>query len=205
MHLATRLLPRDQRGWTGTELSISFGIIFAVMGMFIWVVVPTDRYRDARDARRREDAYAVLNAMLLKEKDEVEAYRGEAAAPLDDDATTAQVIVRRLGDGTCQHGLKSTPTCPGAVKSGLRLSTYGQGCFVLLDDDRYNAKGLVNRYLLSLPIDPSAHFTSSLQRTIQGLPLGGANTGYYINRGAEGRLEVGACQPEMSPVIREIR
>lgn len=196
---------RGERGWTGVELSISFGVIFAVMGMLIWVVVPTDRYRDARNARRREDSYAVLNAMLLKEKDDVERYGGEAAAPLDANPATAQVIVRRLGNGTCRRGLGTTPTCPGAVKAGLRLSTFGHGCFVLLDDDRYNAKGLVTRYLLSLPTDPAAHFASSLQQYIPGLPLGDGNSGYYINRGEGGRLEVGACHPEMGQLVSEIR
>lgn len=193
-----------QQGWNIVELSIALGVIFAVMGMLIVVIDPTDRYREARNARRREEAYAILNAVLLKEKDDIEAYRGEAPALLDLDESTAQVIARRLGSGTCTHGLKTTPTCPGAVHAGLKLPETGHDCFVLLDDDRYNKVGLVTRFLLSIPIDPS-RFLPSVTHQIQGLPLGNSNTGYYINRGPLGNLEVGACQPELGQLIREVR
>jgi hypothetical protein len=198
-------LPRhNQRGWNGVELTISFGVIFAVMGMLIWVIVPMDRYRDARNVRRREESYAILNAVLLKEKDDVEPYRGEAPARLDRDGTTAQIIVRRVGNDTCTHGLATTPTCPGAVKAGLRLVETGHDCLVTLDDDRYNKVGLVTRYLLSMPIDPS-RFLPSVTHQIQGPPLSSGNSGYYINRGELGNLEVGACQPELGQLIREVR
>jgi|GEM_PF-1267195 hypothetical protein len=189
----------SEGGWSAPELLVAFGVIFAVLFGLVLAIVPSDRYRDSRNARRQEEVYSLLNAILLKEKDDVAAYRGEPPALIDDDPATAQVLVRRIGDDTCGRGRTTTPACPGAEKAGLTVPTDGNRCLVLLDDDRYNNRGLVTNYLLALPIDPSAPGTVA---GVGGKPLGNGNTGYYVNRSPGDRLEVGACQPEMGRLIQ---
>ena len=188
-------------GWTGFELVVAAALICALMLFFIWVIVPVDRYREARNAARLAESNSLLHAILLKQYDDGEDYRGEPPDFLDDDPTSAQILVRQPGRATCVPGLATTPTCPGAVRVGLRLPTRGQTCLVTLDDNRFNAVGLSTKYLLGIPIDPSGPGADP-NHPIAGLPLGENNTGYYVNRGPGELLEVGACQPELGKIIR---
>jgi hypothetical protein len=194
----------SEHGWSSVEILASVAVIFGMITALIWVVIPFDRYREARNARRSTECYSLLNAILLRETDDRARFYGETYAPIDRDPVTAQIIARTIDDASCAPGDADTPTCPGAAAAGLTMPDRGWSCLTLLDDGRINKEGLVNRYLLSLPIDPAGSTANPL-RYIQGLPLGNNNTGYYVNRGEGGRLEVGACHPEMGVLIREKR
>jgi hypothetical protein len=204
MREAANGISNRQRGWSGAEIIIGTGLIFAFIFGLVWVVIPFDRYRDSRNARRSVECYSMLHAILMMESDKGTQYWGESEAPVDRDSGTAQIIVRNLDDVTCSPRRLTTPTCPGAERVGLKLPQAEWGCVTMLDDARYNDVGLVNRYLKSLPLDPSGPGMSEVQY-IQGMPIGNGNTGYYINRSEGGRVEIGACHPEMGEIIRETR
>jgi hypothetical protein len=194
----------EEQGWSGAEIIIGTGGIFVFILAMVWVIIPFDRYRDSRNAKRSAECYSLLHAVLMMQSDQVATYWGESEAPIDQDPETAQIIVHNLNGVTCSPKRTTTPTCPGAERSGLKLSGQEWSCLTMLDNGRIDGIGLVSRYLLDLPIDPAGPGESRVQY-IQGLPLGENNTGYYINRSEAGRLEVGACHPEMGELIREVR
>ena len=204
MKLAVKFSFRNRRGLTGIEMLIAVAGIMAVIFGIIIAIRPIDRYRDARNRQRLEECYSVVNAMLLKTFDENQNYLGEASVPIDNDPKTAQIIVSDLARVTCVPGLNTTPVCPGALKAGLSVvEGRGRHCIAQLDDGRNNVRGLVNQYLMSMPIDP-AEGRDYLQ-DIPGAPLGPTNTGYYINRFGDGRLLVGACHAELGADVHTQR
>lgn len=177
-------------------------LVFALL--LIAAIVPQERYKEARNTRRWEEVYSIVAAILLKEKDDGYVYYGEPAAPVDRDPTTAQVIVKNVKGLTCELWNRDAVACPGAETAGLSVSKTGADCVALLDDGKRNYEGLVKRYLSDLPVGPSGPGRGEDGR-IYGHPLGAGNTGYYINRGSEGRIEVGACWPEQGVVISVAR
>jgi len=81
------------------------------------------------------------------------------------------------------------------------MRSASDGAIVLLDDDVANATGLVDVYISDLPIDPLGSGGDPTPGTTD-LALGNNNTGYYLNRTASNRLEIGACHPEQTASIR---
>ncbi|HTK04737.1 MAG TPA: type II secretion system protein [Candidatus Eisenbacteria bacterium] len=190
-----------ERGFTLIELLVVIGIIGLLASAVLVAVAPLQRLRETRNARRSSEAYSVLNAMLNKEADDRIPYDGETVAPIDTSGTTAQVIVRSTAGVTCASATPTSPSCPGAVAAGLTLPTSNLDCVTQLDDGSVNTTALIDKYLIELPIDPLGSGTDP-ETTIVDSPLGDGNTGYYINRTTSGRIEVGACHPDLGAIIR---
>lgn len=189
------------KGFTLIELLVVIGIIGLLASAVLVAVAPLQRLRETRNARRSSEAYSMLNAMLNKEADDKVPYDGELVAPIDSGATTAQVIVRTTAGVTCTSATASTPSCPGAVAQGLTMPTTGLTCVAQLDNGTVDLTGLVDKYMVELPVDPLGDGVDPTSGTVDS-PLGPENTGYYINRTASGRIEIGACHPDLSAVIR---
>jgi len=192
---------KDRDGFTLIELLVVIGIIGLLAAAILVAVSPLQRLRETRNSRRSSEAYSLLNAMLNKETDDRAQYDGDAVAEVDTDTNTAQVIVRTTAGATCTSGGATTPTCPGATGQGLTLNTSALTCLAQLDDNTVNATGLVDKYLVELPIDPIGVGGDPTTSTTD-LPIGANNTGYYINRTDTGRIEVGACHPELGAIVR---
>lgn len=191
----------DKRGFTLIELLIVIGIMGLLAAAVLVAVAPLQRMREARNARRWAEVYSILNAMLDKEADDKVIYDGTVTAPFDTTSTTAQIIVRDTAGATCGIGLASTPTCP-SLPTVLTMRTTGLDCLAQMDDDNPdNDIGLVDEYLIELPIDPLGDGTDPTS-SVTDLPLGENNTGYYINRTNSGRIEVGACYAELGKTVR---
>ena len=189
------------RGFTLIELLVVIGIIGLLASAVLVAVAPLQRLRETRNARRSGESYSLLNALLNKEADDRVPYDGETVAPIDVSGTTAQIIVRSTAGVTCTAATATTPSCPGATAQGLTIPTTALNCVVQLDDGTVNTTALVDKYMIELPIDPLGAGVDP-QTAIVDSPLGDGNTGYYINRTASGRIEIGACHPDLGAVIR---
>jgi len=94
-------------------------------------------------------------------------------------------------DGTLPTGIDSV------AASSQVLGTAGSGCDSTCTATTtvaacLNLSGtLVDNYISSIPIDPKTGTA--------------ANTDYYINKSANGRITVGACDPELSATISVTR
>lgn len=140
--------------------------IIAILAAIIFVAV--DPARRLSEARNAE-RWGSVNAILngvLKYTVDNAGSLPATATAVDSDASTVQII----GEGTVCIGL----TCDNGTDSHTVASS---NCFVTgLDTD------LVDQYLSSMPTDPSTGTTD--------------NTQYYIDKSANGRITVGACQEE---------
>lgn len=192
---------RQSDGFTLIELLVVIGIIGLLAAAILVAVAPLQRLRETRNARRSSETYSILNAYLNKEADDKIQYDGDVSAVFDALPTTAQVLVRTTAGATCTAAGATTPTCPGALAVGLTLPTSGTTCLTQLDDGTVNTIGLVDKYITEMPIDPLGAGTDPTSG-VTDLVLGDNNTGYYINRSASGRIEVGACHAEVGATIR---
>ena len=153
-------------GFTLIELLIVIGIISILAAIIFVAVDPARRLSEARNAERWSSVNAILNGVLKFTVDSAGLLPAEPTA-IDSDDTTVQII----GESTASCvGL----TCDNGTDSHTVASS---NCFVTgLDTD------LVDQYLSSMPTDPSTGTTD--------------NTQYYIDKSANGRITVGACQEE---------
>jgi prepilin-type N-terminal cleavage/methylation domain-containing protein len=188
-----------RNGFTLIELLIVIGIIGFLAAAILVAVDPVKRIQDSRDSRRSEEVYSVLNALLNKQVDDRRLYDGEPTAPIDTNAASSQVIVTTTAGVNCTIA-GTTPTCPG--DGTLTLDTSGPlTCVVLLDDNVANTTGVVDVYISELPIDPIGSGKDPTPN-VNDLVLGTNNTGYFLNRTAGNRIEIGACHPEQASSIR---
>lgn len=164
------LKSKYRHGFTLIELLLVIGIIAILASIVIVAINPTKQLGDARDAQRRSDVNAVLNAVYQYSIDNNGAMPGGVGAVI----TAVPKEICQQGAGTPAANLATCIT-NGAVA--------GAGGSVFLEVDlTTNAK-----YLGAIPTDPKpdtdvTHYT--------GL------TSYTISQDATGRVTVTARDPE---------
>lgn len=152
------------QGFTLLEVLLVVAAIGILAGIVIVALNPGKQLGDTRNAQRRSDVNAILNAIYQFSIDN----NGNLPTGIDSVPASAQVL------GTAGSGLDSTCTATTTLAAGLNLSA-----------------DLVPDYIVGVPMDPQTGTT--------------ANTDYYVNRDANGRVTVGACDPEQSATISVTR
>jgi prepilin-type N-terminal cleavage/methylation domain-containing protein len=192
-----------KRGFTLIELLIVIGIIGFLAAAILVAVDPVKRIQDARNSKRWSEVNAILNAILTKQVDDRAIYDGETAvgnAPIITHDTYSQVIVRDDTGIVCNQ-IGNRPGCP----QQLDISGANKNCVANIGTDG-NGK-LVPKYIAEIPTDPlgdgavSPCDSGSGCLTDGNLALGATNTGYYIHRTNENRIEIGACYPDQGATI----
>jgi prepilin-type N-terminal cleavage/methylation domain-containing protein len=186
----------SRSGFTLIELLIVIAIIGFLMAAILVAVDPVKRVRQSRNAQRWSEVNAVLNAILKKQVDERDDYDGETSAEIVTSEDYVQVIVRDDTGIICNQWANR----PGCDKD-MDISGANKACVANLDD------GIVPAYIAELPFDPLGEGLTDCGSgsgcLIEGgLGIGDFNTGYYIQRTANGRIEIGACYAELDEEIR---
>jgi hypothetical protein len=186
LHWHNRLL-------TLLDLCTAVGIAL-VLGYSMWIVAATEqRVGDLRNAIRSTHVNQLANALAICEVRTSAHFGTTTSLPVDRDPHTAQVVVTDLRGVTCELGTRTTPNCPGAQRVGLHLVVTGQGCAA------YFANGVGE-----IPLDPYG-LGAHPDRFVPSAPIGAGNSGYYVNRTGDGRLEIGSCESENGAVVRTYR
>jgi len=184
------MIKRDDRGFTLIELLIIIGIIGFLAAAILVAVDPVRRIQDARNAKRWSEVNALLNAVLTKQVDIRGAFAGDAAAPVIPSLTLSQVIVKDASTVVCSVPA-TAPACPGQTLA----NSADDACVAQLYSTTA-ADSIVPDYLADIPLDPVGGTP-----TVGNLPIGDANSGYYIHKYTSGRIEIGSCYPDQSAVI----
>ena len=185
----------NRKGFTLIELLIVIAIIGFLMAAILVAVDPVKRIKQSRNSHRWAEVNATLSAILTKQVDERQQYDGEATAEIITHADNVQVIVRDDTGVICNQWA-NRPGC-GQV---MDTSGANKSCVA-------NIEGIAPAYIAELPYDPLGVGNTDCGvgsgcTTEGGLGIGDYNTGYYIHRTANGRIEIGACYPELSEPIR---
>jgi hypothetical protein len=198
-----------RKGHHAHEKSISAVDIFTVVGIVAVLVLavyaamlPERRLADLRNAKRLADVNAISNVFVVQQERDGLRFNGDPSAPVDDDPRTAQVIADSASGVTCALGLPTTPSCPGAAMSGLVVPATDGGCVAVIGQDAFARYG--DNDVATVPIDPFG-IGHDPEPFIVDSVLGVRNSGYYVNRTASGRIEIGACHPENGASIRILR
>ncbi len=168
-----------KKGFTLIELLIVIGIIGFLAAAILVAVDPVKRIQDARNAKRWSEVNGILNAILNKQVDDRALFNG--TTPVLRSATTAAQVIVTTSAGLA-NCTSAPPTC--AAVTTLNVSS-SDSCFV-------NLSSLAPSYIAQLPIDPGSGYSST-------------DTGYYMVRGTEGRIEIGACNPDTNGSDPNIR
>lgn len=175
------------KGFTLIELLIVIAIIGFLAAAILVAVDPVRRIQDSRNAKRWQEINAILNAVLNNQVDNRAQFTGTATYPIIE-ATNAQIIIdldaaaEPSGPANC---ISAVPTC---TQVGATLNVSGtKTCYA-------NLHGLTPDYIAQIPLDPSGGTTS--------------NTGYYMIQTPKGsgwgtgRIEIGACAPDLSVTLK---
>lgn len=170
---------RSGQGFTLIELLIVIGIIGFLASAILVAVDPVRRIQDSRNSHRWAEVNAILNAILNKQVDERTQFNGSVLVPIID-GSNAQILV------DTDSGLLDCTVAPPTCTAKTLNTTGTKTCYA-------NISGISPDYIAELPLDPS----------------GGTNVNskYYIIRTAPGsnstgRIEIGACDPDLSVTIR---
>lgn len=120
---------RNQLGFTKVELVITLVLFLVLGGALYFAAQPETGRADGRDARRRSEVVAILNAVLKYQAD----HDGELPSAIDSDPSTAQVL------GTAQNGCSSSCNAMATASACVDLSS-----------------DLLGTYLDSIPYDPKS-------------------------------------------------
>ncbi len=154
----------NKKGFTLLEVLLVVAAIGILAGIVIIAINPGKQLGDTRNAQRRSDVNAILNAIYQYSIDN----NGVLPTGIDSVAGSSQVL------GTAASGLNSTCGSLTTLAAGVDLSA-----------------DLVPDYIVGIPLDPQTGSAS--------------NTDYYVNKDANGRLTVGACDAEQSATISVTR
>ncbi len=160
----------ERKGFTLIELLIVIGILGVLAAITLVAVDPAKRLRQSRNARRSSEVNAILNAILN--------YTADAKGALPAAIGAATAVDQTLVIGTAGT-IPTVTDCPDSL-TGAGTST---GYANLQADP-----ALVDTYIAEMPVDPRG--TNTVDRYDR------SNTGYYVKRSANGRVEVGSCYPE---------
>lgn len=169
-----RTFTAAKKGFTLIELLIVIGIIGILAAVVLVAVDPAKRLKQARDARRYAEVNSLLNAILNYTVDK------KGALPAAIASATANPIM--IGTGTaCAVG----GNCTFVMGSASNTIATCADLSVLVDE-----------YIAELPIDPRG------LNDLTGYVYSADQTGYYITKSANGRVEVGSCNPEDATSIK---
>ncbi len=165
-----------RKAFTLIELLIVIGILGILAAVVLVAVDPARRLRQARNARRYAEVNALLNAILNYTVDN----KGTLPAGISSSTSTGANIIQILGNSGTNTTATMASACPAA---GI-----GQTSPVYRMSDIGSDPAFVDTYIASMPIDPSG--SNGTVTYNNGL------TGYYVQRSVNGRVQVGACNPE---------
>ena len=186
----------DSRGFVFVELLIVIVILGFLVAAVLVAIDPAKRIQQSRNAKRWAETEAVLNAILTKQVDDRAPFLGNASAPIIASITNSQVIVSDHTFVDCASAA-TAPACPGQT-----LSFIGTDCIARLDD--LVGDGVTGGYIAELPIDPKGAGNKPIDSP-DNLNLGPKNSGYYIHKYENGRIEIGACYPDQNETIKAKR
>jgi prepilin-type N-terminal cleavage/methylation domain-containing protein len=182
-------LKDNDRGFTLIELLIVIAIIGFLAAAILVAVDPVKRVQQARNATRWSEVNGLLNAILVKQVDDRRSFNGASDALINASSTAAQVIVSDISSPTavdCSAGDSTRPACPG-LPAGVSLSfDTATSCIANLVDIETDG------YLAEIPLDPigDGNFPEGYE---SNLAIGDNNSGYYIQKLPNGRIEIGSC------------
>ena len=170
-HMLGSSSAKSNKGFTLIELLIIIGIIGILAAIILVAVDPARRLKQSRNARRSAETNAILNAILNYTVD----YKGTLPTAISSATANHTFVIGTTG------GAIATTYCPSTVTG----TTFDATSTINLSADA----ALVSNYIAEIPVDPRGVNDA-------GNVYDSGITGYYVVRSANGRIEVGSCNPE---------
>ena len=165
-----------KKGFTLIELLIVIGILGILAAIILVAVDPAKRLKQSRNARRYSEVNALLNAILNYTVDN----KGALPSVLSNATSTGSVLL--LGTGNVDP-VSATTTLLAACPTAVTNATGTIYMANLAGDPAF-----VDSYIAQIPVDPrGTNGTVTYDQTL---------TGYYVQRTANGRVQVGSCNAE---------
>ena len=162
-----------RKGFTLIELLIVIGILGILAAIVLVAVDPAKRLKQARNARRYAEVNAILNAILNYTVDQ----KGTLPSAISAATQTNQVLLIGSGSSTTAQ---MAAACPTSVTGLSSTPVWGA--------DLAKDTAFVDAYIAQMPVDPrGTNGATTYDQT---------DTGYYILRTTNGRIQVGSCNSE---------